>query len=197
MSQVSRLPQTFLRGLEADLRALCADARRRNPEVKEAAERVILLLKEADSAESEAEAADEAASAFCAACEVPDLNSSTSAGAVQVKVALRAVSCLHKLLTHRALSTTRLPEVLAALERLGSASIDDNITLKVLQGLLSLLTVRSYAQSLSEDDLSRAFSLLFILRTSRSINSGNAASNALSAISSAISKDKLTTKCFT
>lgn len=183
MSGGNRLPQAFLRGLEADLRALCADARRRNPEVKEAAERVILSLKEADNVQSEAEAADEAASAFCAACETLDPSVGSSALAIQVKVVLRAVSCLHKLLTHRALSPARLPEVLDALQRLSYPSLDDNLTLKVLQGLLSLLTVRSYAKSLSEEDLSRAFSLLFILRTSRSSNSGTAASNALSAIS--------------
>lgn len=181
--QLSLLPKGFLRGLETDLRGLCADARRRNPEVKEAAERVILLLKEADSADAERNAADEAASAFCAACETLDPNGGSTAQSLQVKIALRAVSCLHKLLTHRALSPARLHEVLDALQRLSSPSLDDNLTLKVLQGVLSLLTVRSYAKSLSTDELSRAFSLLFILRTSRSSSAGTAASNAFSAIS--------------
>lgn len=183
MDSEKRLPQTFLRGLEADLRALCADARRRNPEVKEAAERVILALKEADTPQTEANAADQAASAFCSACETPDLTAGSSTVALQAKVALRAVSCIHKLLSHRALSTDRLPEVLNALQRLSSPCVDDNLTLKVLQGLLSLLTVRSYSKSLSEDDLSRAFSMLFTLKTSRSSSSGNPATNAFTAIS--------------
>lgn len=183
MAEDKRLPRVFLRGLEADLRALCADARKRNPELKDAAERVILSLKEADTVDSEREAADEAASAFCQACETLDLKTGSSALNLQVKVALRAVSCLHKLLTHRALSPERLPEVLDALQQLSSPPQDDNLTLKVLQGLLSLLTVRSYAKALCEEDLSRAFSLLFTLRTSRSNAGGTAASNALSAIS--------------
>lgn len=181
--QSSFLPHGFLRGLEADLRALCADARRRNPEVKEAAERVILSLKEAETSDAERDAADEAASAFCTACETLDPSAGSSALTLQVKIALRAVSCLHKLLTHRALSAARLPEVLDALKRLSAPPIDDNLTLKVLQGVLSLLTVRSYAKALSEDQLSRAFSLLFLLRTSRSSSAGSAASNPLSAIS--------------
>lgn len=183
MTTDGRLPQSFLRGLEADLRALCADARRKNPQVKEAAERVILSLKEADTPELEIQAADSAAAAFCTTCEPPGQNLRSTALSLHIKVVLRAVTSLHKLLTHRALSSARLPLVLDALQRLASSCIDDTITLKVLQGLLSLLTVRSYAKSLSEDDLSRAFSLLFILKTSRSPNASNPASNALSAIS--------------
>lgn len=183
MNDSARLPQSFLRGLEADLRALCADARRRNPDVKHAAESVILSLKEADTPEAESEATDQAASVFCAACDPPDHSLSTNALAVHTKVSLRAVTCLHKLLTHRALSPHRLPQVLDALQSLGRHCFDDNITLKVLQGLLSLLTVRSYAKSLSEQHLSRSFSLLFILRTSRSNPASNPATNALSAIS--------------
>lgn len=183
MANNNRLPESFLRGLEADLRALCSDARRKNPQVKEAAERVILALKQANSEALVMNAADNAASAFCAACEPPNPASTTTSLSSQIKVVLKAVSSLHKLLTHRALSASRLPEVLDALQRLAGSCIDDTVTLKVLQGLLSLLTVRSYAKALSEDDLSRAFSLLFILRTSRSSTANNPATNALSAIS--------------
>lgn len=183
MTAPSRLPETFLRGLEADLRALCTDARRKSPHVKEAAERVILALKQADTPLLEAKAADNAASAFCVACEPPSSSSSSTSQALQIKVVLRAVSSLHKLLTHRAISTDRLPQVLDALQRLAQSCVDDTVTLKVLQGLLSLLTVRSYAKALSEDQLARAFSLLFVLKTSRSNVNSNPASNALSAIS--------------
>lgn len=182
MSTVDHLSDSFVRGLEADLRALCVDAKRKNPQVKEAAERVILLLKQADTPELAFQAADNASVAFCAACE-PPTSSSGATSSTQVKVVLRAVSCLHKLLTHRTLSSERLPEVLDALQRLAVNCIDDTITLKVLQSLLSLLTVRSYAKTLSEDDLARAFSLLFILKTSRPSVTNNPASNALSAIS--------------
>lgn len=178
----SRLPQPFIRGLEADLRSLSFDARRRNPSVKEAAERVILLLKEADSSSAETTATDEAASAFCAACEPLDTSQSSTALSLQIKVALRAVSCLHKLLTHRALTINKLGQVLDALQRLARPPVDDNLTVKVLQGLLSLLTVRAYAQALAEEDLARAFSLLFVLR-SKGGNAGGGGVGALSAIS--------------
>lgn len=181
-STQSRLPQAFIRGLEADLRSLSFDARRRNPSVKEAAERVILLLKEADSPSAETAAADEAASAFCAACEPLDISQGSTALSLQIKVALRAVSCLHKLLTHRALSINKLGQVLDALQRLARPPVDDNLTVKVLQGLLSLLTVRAYAQALAEDELARAFSLLFVLR-SKGGNVGGGGVGALSAIS--------------
>lgn len=183
MEQTTRLPKSFLRTLEADLRALSADARRRNPQLKEAAERVILALKEADHAQSEATATDQAATVFCTACESAQDPSLQSPDSVQLKVSLRAVSCLHRLVTHRALTPHRLPEVLDALQRLTSTCCDDNITLKVLQTLLSLLTVRSYTRSLSEHDLSRAFSLLFHLKSARNHHKGNPATNALSAIS--------------
>lgn len=185
MTTEARLPESFLRGLEADLRALCTDARRKNPQVKDAAERVIVALKEADTTELKMAAADSAAAAFCAACEAPPASTSSSSLSSYVKVVLRAVSSLHKLLAHRAVSSERLSEVLDALHRLAMSCVDDTITLKVLQCLLSLLTVRSYSKALSEEELSRAFSLLFVLKTSRPANSGNPASNALSAISSA------------
>lgn len=185
--QQPRLPESFLRGLEADLRALCTDARRKNPQVKDAAERVILALKQADTPELKLDAANIAAAAFCTACESPPNSSSSSSSSSlssYIKVVLRAVTSLHKLLTHRAISSARIPEVLDALHRLALSAVDDTITLKVLQGLLSLLTVRTYAKALSEDDLSRAFSLLFVLRSVHS-SSGNPASNA---ITSAISQ---------
>ncbi|PXF48324.1 Protein MON2-like [Gracilariopsis chorda] len=172
-----------MRTRSADLRALSADARRRNPQLKEAAERVILSLKEADDAQSEANATDQAASVFCTACESPQHSSLQSPDSAHLKVSLRAVSCLHRLVTHRALTPSRLPELLHALQTLTSTCCDDNITLKVLQTLLSLLTVRSYTRSLSEHHLSRAFSLLFHLKSARNHHKGNPATNALSAIS--------------
>eukprot|EP00178_Gracilaria_changii_P023362 TRINITY_DN70767_c0_g1_i1.p1 TRINITY_DN70767_c0_g1~~TRINITY_DN70767_c0_g1_i1.p1 ORF type:complete len:1650 (+),score=295.74 TRINITY_DN70767_c0_g1_i1:43-4950(+) len=178
------LPLTFLRSLEADLRALCADARKKNPALKQAAERVILLLKEADDHQSQAHAADQAAAVFCTACEAPEPSPlPSSSAALQLKVSLRAVACLHRLITHRTLTSHTLPHVLDALQRLSSPCFDDNVTLKVLQSLLSLLTVRSYTRALSEHHLSRAFSMLFQLQSVRNQTKPNAASTALSAIS--------------
>lgn len=182
MTTADHLSDSFLRGLEADLRALCVESKKKNPQVREAAERVISSLKQANTPELAFQAADNASVAFCAACE-PPTSSNGSVSPTQVKTVLRAVSCLHKLLTHRTLSSTRLPKVLDALQRLAVNCVDDTVTLKVLQGLLSLLTVRSYARSLSESDLARAFSLLFVLKTSRPSTTGNPASNVLSAIS--------------
>lgn len=182
MTTIDHLSNTFLRGLEADLRALSIDSKKKNPQVKEVAERVISSLKQADTPELASQAADNASVVFCAACE-PPTSSSGAVSPTQVKTVLRAVSCLHKLLTHRTLSSARLPEVLDALQRLAVNCVDDTVTVKVLQGLLSLLTVRSYARTLSESDLARAFSLLFVLKTSRPSTTNNPASNVLSAIS--------------
>ncbi len=176
--------QTFLRGIESDLRALCADARRRNPAVKAAAENVILQLKEADNDAALSEAADAAASAFCTACEVPNDSAGSAAVQSQKKVTSRAVACLHKLVTHQAVSTVLLPTILDSIEVLGIASFDDSITLKVLQTNISLLSVRHYTQSLSEEQLARAFSLFFKLTTVQgSLTPVSNASTALSAIS--------------
>lgn len=181
------LPKPFVQGLEGDLRALCADSKRRIPSVKETAERVILLLKEANSVETEAAAADGAAAAFCAACQPPDGISASAANAASSKVVIRAVSCLHKLLTHRALTTDRLPDVIDALERVCTSWSDDSISLKVLQALLSLLTIGKYILGLTLAHLAQAFSLLFNLKSQRSLSAA-AAVGPLSVITSGASR---------
>ena len=158
--------QAFLRGIESDLRALCADARRRNQPVKAAAEAVILKLKEADDDDALLAAADAAARAFSSACNVPSGDASTAATTSVKKLTYRSVACMHKMLTHTVVSPACLTSILAAIERVGVASFDDNITLKVLQTNISLLTVRRYARALSEPELARAFALFFRLRTS-------------------------------
>lgn len=184
---MAHLPKSLLQGLEADLRALCADTKRRIPSAKETAERVILLLKEANSAETEAAAADGAGAAFCAACQPPESSSVASVSAASPKVVIRAVSCLHKLLTHRALSRERLPDVIDALERVGTSWSDDGTSLKVLQALLSLLTVRANFSGLSQSHLARSFSLLFKLKSHRFM-SASAAVGPLSVIAGGVSR---------
>lgn len=176
---MTALPSQFLRSLETDLRALCADARRRNRAVKDAAEHAILSIKEANSPASERAAADESAATFCAACNLPEPPNATDPVAAQIPVSLKAVSCLHKLLTHQAISNDRLVTVLDALEEVASYSHDDSLTLKVLQAILSLLTVRTYVAVLDKASLSRAISLLLRLRSGQSVTSG-----AFSAITS-------------
>lgn len=184
------LPAPFLRGLEGDLRALCADAKRHNPSLKDVSERVILQLKEADTPAASAEAASAASEAFCAAAAPAESGASASSAAAHNRVVLRAVSCLHKLLTHRAVAASRLPAVVDALEKLAvDPASDDAVTLKVLQALLSMLTVRMYICALPEEQLSRAFSMLFKLRTRSASAAVGVASGPLSAISAvAVSK---------
>jgi len=72
---------------------------------------------------------------------------------------------MHKMLTHTVVSPACLSSILAAIEKVGIASFDDHITLKVLQTNISLLTVRKYASELSESELARAFALFFKLKT--------------------------------
>jgi hypothetical protein len=143
--------------------------------VKETAERVILLFKEVDSPASEATAADEAAAAFCAFCYPPDPAEGSAAIAAQTRVAVRAVSCLHKLLTHRVVPAPRLTELLDAFERLGISSGDDAITPKVPLALLRLLAEHEYLNGLPNAELGRAFPLLFWLRSFCSAASAAAA----------------------
>lgn len=177
--------RAIFRSIESNLRALCVDVRRRNPEVKTLAEQVILQLKEADSDEAFTKAADAAAAVFCAACAANAKSSGAPTyAAADQKAVTTAVTCLHKLVTHHAVSSASLPPILDAVERLGVASVDDNISLKVLQTNISLLS-RHYTKVLSEDDLARAFALFFRLKTAAtSLTAVANASTALSAISS-------------
>ncbi|KAG5394558.1 hypothetical protein IGI04_024521 [Brassica rapa subsp. trilocularis] len=96
--------------LEADLRALSAEARRRYPAVKDGAEHAILKLRSSSSA-SDLSSNDDILRIFLMAC-----------GVRNTKLSVIGLSCLQKLISHDAVEPSSLKEILATLK-------DDNMVL--------------------------------------------------------------------
>uniref|UniRef100_M4D0I4 Protein MON2 homolog n=1 Tax=Brassica campestris TaxID=3711 RepID=M4D0I4_BRACM len=96
--------------LEADLRALSAEARRRYPAVKDGAEHAILKLRSSSSA-SDLSSNDDILRIFLMAC-----------GVRNTKLSVIGLSCLQKLISHDAVEPSSLKEILTTLK-------DDNMVL--------------------------------------------------------------------
>ncbi|KAK4410838.1 protein MON2 [Sesamum angolense] len=94
----------FMTVLESDLRALSAEARRRYPAVKDAAEHAILKLRSMASPDEIAHNED-ILRIFLMACEVKN-----------VKLSVIGLSCLQKLISHDAIAPSALKEILFALK---------------------------------------------------------------------------------
>eukprot|EP00850_Spirogloea_muscicola_P007731 SM000040S14743 [mRNA] locus=s40:68395:80992:+ [translate_table: standard] len=149
----------FTAVLEADLRALSSESRRRYPAVKDAAEHGIIkarpillpcsLLRLLPDAEAIANSED-VLHIFTMACEVK-----------QVKLSVIGLSCLQKLIAHDAVAPTALPQILTTLKEQSEAfddlstltpplrwlgqhteAQDESVQLKVLQTVLTLLQSR-------------------------------------------------------
>nr|VDC68156.1 unnamed protein product [Brassica rapa] len=90
--------------LEADLRALSAEARRRYPAVKDGAEHAILKLRSSSSA-SDLSSNDDILRIFLMAC-----------GVRNTKLSVIGLSCLQKLISHDAVEPSSLKEILATLK---------------------------------------------------------------------------------
>ncbi|TYH46050.1 hypothetical protein ES332_D11G308900v1 [Gossypium tomentosum] len=94
----------FMAVLESDLRALSAEARRRHPAVKDAAEHAILKLRTLSSP-SEISLNEDIVRIFLMACEVKT-----------VKLSVIGLSCLQKLISHDAVAPSVLNEILPTLK---------------------------------------------------------------------------------
>ncbi|PHT36029.1 hypothetical protein CQW23_23729 [Capsicum baccatum] len=92
--------------LESDLRALSAEARRRYPAVKDAAEHAILKLR-CLSSPSEIANNEDILKIFLMACEVRT-----------VKMSVIGLSCLQKLISHDVVAPSALKEILHTLKDL-------------------------------------------------------------------------------
>ncbi|KAI3894720.1 hypothetical protein MKX03_033369 [Papaver bracteatum] len=147
----------FMAVLEADLRALSTEARRRYPVVKEGAEHAIrklrLLLSPAEIAQN-----DDILKIFLMACEVKT-----------VKMSTIGLSCLQKLISHDAVAPSALKEILSTLKDHAEMA-DDIVQLKTLQTILIIFQSRLHPEN--EDNMAQALGIcLLLLENNRSSDS--------------------------
>ncbi|XP_051226815.1 uncharacterized protein [Lolium perenne] len=147
----------FMAALEADLRALSAEARRRHPAVKDAAEHATLKLRSLSNPREIAQNGD-ILRIFLMACNVKS-----------VKLSVIGLSCLQKLISHDAVASSALKEILATL-RDHAEMTDESLQLKTLQTML--IVFQSHLRPESEEDMSQALGIcLHLLESSRSSDS--------------------------
>lgn len=143
--------------LESDLRALSAEARRRYPALKDAAEHAILKLRSLASP-SEIAHNEDILRIFVMACEVRN-----------VKISVIGLSCLQKLISHDAIAPSALKEILSTLKEHGEMA-DESIQLKTLQTILIIFQSRLLPDD--EENMSQALGIcLRLLENNRSSDS--------------------------
>ncbi|KAF2564483.1 hypothetical protein F2Q70_00018593 [Brassica cretica] len=120
--------------LEADLRALSAEARRRYPAVKDGAEHAILKLRSSSSA-SDLSSNEDILRIFLMAC-----------GVRNTKLSVIGLSCLQKLISHDAVEPSSLKEILDTLKD-HSEMAEENIQLKTLQTILIIFQSRLHPET--------------------------------------------------
>nr|GMD46766.1 protein MON2 homolog isoform X1 [Ipomoea batatas] len=147
----------FMAVLESDLRALSAEARRRYPAVKDAAEHAILKLRSLSSP-SEIAHSEDILNIFLMACEVRT-----------VKLSVIGLSCLQKLISHDAVAPSALKEILNTLKD-HSEMADESLQLKTLQTILIIF--QSSLQPDNEENTAQALGIcLRLLESNRSSDS--------------------------
>ncbi|KAI9094730.1 hypothetical protein DFS34DRAFT_242399 [Phlyctochytrium arcticum] len=125
--------------LQTELMTLSAEAKRKHPEIKDAAERLLYILRSlkdrpttaipdgSDPVGQELSRTDDALRPFLMACETKN-----------PKLVPIAVSCLQRLIAHQAIPEASIMGVLKTLGDLVGSSVE--LQLKVLQTVLPLLT---------------------------------------------------------
>uniref|UniRef100_A0A0E0C8B8 Protein MON2 homolog n=1 Tax=Oryza meridionalis TaxID=40149 RepID=A0A0E0C8B8_9ORYZ len=147
----------FMAALETDLRALSAEARRRHPSVKDAAEHAILKLRSLSSPMEIAQNED-ILQMFLVACSVKS-----------VKLSVIGLSCLQKLISHDAVASSALKDILTTLKDHAEMT-DEIVQLKTLQTILIIF--QSHLQPESEVNMSQALDIcLHLLESNRSSDS--------------------------
>ncbi|KAI8586711.1 hypothetical protein BDZ88DRAFT_427821 [Geranomyces variabilis] len=161
-----RKPATTARGyfLQNELLALSSEAKRKNPEIKEAAERLLYILRAlkerenvqvaegVDPVASELAKTDEALKPFIMACETKN-----------AKLIPIAVPCLQRLIMHQAIPEGSIMLVLKTLSDLINTSLE--LQLKVLQTVIPLL---SNYRNIHGEVLAEALLLCFRLQETKS-----------------------------
>ncbi|KAJ1723289.1 Endocytosis and vacuole integrity protein [Coemansia erecta] len=167
--------------LQTELQTLSTEARRKHPEVKEAAERVIVVLRGIPSSSSAADVSaalrqsDEIVRPFVLACQSipPNTNSSGSSGSA--KMASIAMQSLQQLVAARAVAGRSIGEVLRTLR--GASGMGVEVQVKVLQMVLPLVTL--YAESVVGEELVLALHVCLALQRSRDAVVANTAAAIL------------------
>ncbi|KAG2244149.1 hypothetical protein Bca52824_094007 [Brassica carinata] len=141
--------------LEADLRALSAEARRRYPAVKDGAEHAILKLTlsvicsclsaSSSSSASDLSSNDDILRIFLMAC-----------GVRNTKLSVIGLACLQKLISHDAVEPSSLKEILTTLKD-HSEMAEEIIQLKTLQTILIIFQSRLHPET--EDNMVLALSI--------------------------------------
>ncbi|KAJ2489739.1 Endocytosis and vacuole integrity protein [Coemansia sp. RSA 2050] len=144
--------------LLGELQSLCTEARRRHPDIKEAAERVIVILRGIKTTSTEEIAhelskSDEVLRPFALAC-----HSSNH------RLVSTAMHCLQQLVSRQAIAPTGIRETLTTLTHVSAQGAVD-MQVKVLQMVLPLVT--TYGDSVSGETLVEAFALCLALQRSR------------------------------
>ncbi|KAI8363679.1 hypothetical protein B0O80DRAFT_492803 [Mortierella sp. GBAus27b] len=153
--------------LQTELVALSNEARRKHPEIKEAAERVIALLRHPSQGQGPTLANvlsqnQDVLRPFLLACDTKN-----------VKLVTISMGCLRELISHRAMPQSAIEVVLKTLNDIMSQGVE--IQLKILQTILPLLT--NY--SVHKESLAEALLLCFRLQDSRVVFVNNTAAATL------------------
>ncbi|CAO3586280.1 unnamed protein product [Absidia cylindrospora] len=154
--------------LQTELLSLSSEARRKHPEIKEAAERLSAILRSFKerpgySISNELSKSDDALRPFVLACETK-----------QVKLVTIAIGCIQKLISYHAIPETSVRTVLRTLTDISVHGVD--IQLKILQTVLPLLT--NY-NSVHDDILAEALLICFRLQDSKIVVVNNTAAATL------------------
>ncbi|KAJ2778069.1 Endocytosis and vacuole integrity protein, partial [Coemansia interrupta] len=161
--------------LQTELQALSAEARRKHPEVKEAAERVLVVLRGIPSSSSAADVSqslrqsDEIVRPFALACQ------SAAAGGSGGRMCSIAMQGLQQLVAARAVSGRSIAEVLRTLQLASAMGVE--VQVKVLQMVLPLVT--QYAEHVAGEELVQALHVCLALQRSRDAVVANTAAAML------------------
>ncbi|KAF2071961.1 hypothetical protein CYY_006717 [Polysphondylium violaceum] len=146
--------------LQSDLRGISQEARSKFLPIKEASERGILKLKYLEEQKESTEKLIEALSnsedvfkPFFLACDTKNQ-----------KMISIAIGSLLKLISHSAVSLKTLPFILQKMQMLIDVGSEESVQLKVLQGLLVLITTMN---EIHDDNLSQCLVLCFRLHGSK------------------------------
>ncbi|KAJ2830311.1 Endocytosis and vacuole integrity protein, partial [Coemansia furcata] len=144
--------------LLGELQNLCTEARRKHPDIKEAAERVIVVLRGIkttgiEEIASELSKSDEVIRPFVLACRSNNQ-----------RLTSIAMHCLQQLVSRQAISPGSIRETLTTLSFVSAQGVVD-VQVKVLQMVLPLVTI--YGDSVCGETLVEAFALCLALQRSR------------------------------
>ncbi|WVF67919.1 hypothetical protein IAT40_002681 [Kwoniella sp. CBS 6097] len=154
--------------LVSELQALIVETKRRNPDVKDASEAALEILKPGtQTKEVLHEHADTLLEPITKGCKTKI-----------AKVIGISIAALQRLVSLRGVPTVKLPDVLATLSSVANQAVD--IQLKILQTLLSILT---HNRDVHDEVLGNALLLCFKLQDSRvSVVSSTAAATLRQAV---------------